>query len=64
MIEDRRSDGVRMRVRFSHESLPDWIRDVAGWQSAEYFVVLDMRSADMAEAVRDRHCERQAFPVR
>lgn len=56
--------GVRLRVRFSHESLPDWIRDFAGWQSAEYLVVLEVSHADMAQAAQAWDSERQAFPAR
>ncbi|HUB42516.1 MAG TPA: hypothetical protein VMA72_26990 [Streptosporangiaceae bacterium] len=52
-IDGSDNDGVRLRIRFSHESLPDWIRDCAGWQSPEYFVVLDMSGSDLAEAVSD-----------
>jgi hypothetical protein len=64
LIEDYHNDGVRLRVRFSHESLPDWIRDFAGWQSAEYLVVLEVSHADMAQAAQAWDRERQAFPAR
>lgn len=64
-IDGRDGDWVRMRVRFSHESLPDWLpREAAGWQAGEYFVALEVSTADLAEAARAWDHERQAFPAR
>jgi len=64
-IDGRDRDWVRMRVRFSHESLPGWLpRDVAGWQAGEYFVALEVTTADLAGAARAWDRERQAFPAR
>jgi hypothetical protein len=64
MVEGYHDDGVRLRVRFRQESLPDWIRDFTGWQSAEFFVVLDVSCAAIAKASVEWDHERQAFPVR
>jgi hypothetical protein len=56
---------VRMRVRFSHESLPGWLpRDAAGRQAGEYFVALEVTAADLAEAARAWDRERRAYPAR
>jgi hypothetical protein len=64
-IDGRDGDRVRMRVRFSHESLPaSWPRDVAGWQSGEYLVALGVSIADLAAAAHAWDGERQAFPAR
>jgi hypothetical protein len=64
-IDGRDSERVRMRVRFSHESLPSWLpRDAVGWQAGEYFVALEVSAADLAEAARAWDRERQAFPAR
>jgi hypothetical protein len=64
-IDGRDEDWVPMRVRFSHESLPGWLpRDVAGWQAGEYFVALEINTADLAGAARAWDRERQAFPAR
>lgn len=64
-VDGRDGDWVRMRVRFSHESLPASLpRDVAGWQAGEYFVALEVSMADLAAAARAWDGERQAFPAR
>jgi hypothetical protein len=64
-IDGRDGDRVRMRVRFSHESLPGWLpRNVAGWQAGEYSVALEVTTADLAGAARAWDRERQAFPAR
>jgi len=64
-IDGRDGDRVRMQVRFSHESLPDWLpRDAAGWQAQEYLVALEVTTADLAAAARDWDRERRAFPAR
>ena len=64
-IDGRERDSVRMRVRFSHESLPGWLpRDIAGWQADEYFVPLEVTTADLAGAARAFDRERRAFPAR
>lgn len=64
-IDGRDRDRVRMRVRFSHESLPGWQPgDTAGWQAREYLVALEVSTADLAGAVRAWDRERQAFPAR
>ena len=64
-LDSRHGDCVRIRVRFSYESLPGWLpRYIAGWQTAEYFVTLEVATTDLAEAARDWDRERQAFPGR
>jgi len=52
-LDGHDGDRVRMRVRFSHESLLGlWPRAVAHWQACEYFVALEVGTADLAEAAR------------
>ena len=64
-IDGRDGDWVRMRMRFSHESLPGWmVRDVPGWQAGEYFVALEVSTTHLAGAARAWDRERQAFPAR
>jgi hypothetical protein len=64
-VDGRDGDRVRMRVRFSHESLPSWLpRDVPGWQAGEFCLPLEVNVADLAEAARAWDAERQAFPAR
>ena len=64
-VDGRDGDRVRMRVRFSHESLPAWFpRDAVGWQAGEYSVALQVSAADLAQAARAWDRERQAFPAR
>jgi hypothetical protein len=54
-----------MRVRFSHESPPGWLpRDAASWQAGEYFVALEVTTADLTGAAHAWDRERQAFPPR
>jgi hypothetical protein len=64
-IDGRDGGRVRMRVRFSHESLPGWLpRDAAGWQAGEYFVALEVDAAHLATAAGVWNTERLAFPAR
>jgi hypothetical protein len=64
-IDGRDGDRVRMRVRLSHESLPNWLpRDTPGWQAGQYFVALEVSTADLAAAARAWDRERRAFPAR
>ena len=64
-VDGRDGNRVRMRVRFSHESLPSWLpRDVPGWQAGEFCLTLEVSVADLAEAARAWDSERQAFPTR
>jgi hypothetical protein len=64
-VDGRDGDWVRMRVRFLHESLPGWLpRGVAGWQADEYFVALEVSTADLAGVARAWDRERRAFPAR
>jgi hypothetical protein len=64
-VDGQDGDQVRMRVRFSYESLPGWLpRDAPGWRTGEYFVALELSTTDLAEAARTWDRERQAFPAR
>jgi hypothetical protein len=64
-IDGHDENRVRMRICFSYESLPEWLgRDAPDWRTGEYFVSLDLSSADLAEAAQTWERERQAFPGR
>jgi len=56
---------VRIRVRFSQESLPGWMpRNFDGWQAEEYFLPLEMSCAGLAKAARSWDADRLQFPPR
>jgi hypothetical protein len=64
-IDSYDSDRVLIRVRFSHESLPSWVpREPRGWQSAEYFLPLDVTCDQLAQAAQVWDLERAQFPAR
>jgi hypothetical protein len=65
ILEGRDGERARIRVGFSHESLPDWMpRDFPGWQAEEYFLPLDISCSELAEAARSWDLDRQRFPAR
>jgi hypothetical protein len=65
ILDGRDGGRARMRVRFSYESLPGWVpRDVSGWQAGQYFLSLDLRCSELAEAARSWDLDRRQFPDR
>jgi hypothetical protein len=65
ILDGRDGERVRIRVRFSHESLPDWLpRDVAGRRAGEYAVPLDVRRSELSAAARSWDRDRLPFPER
>lgn len=64
-FDSRRDGRVRMRLRLSHESLPQWLpREAAGWQAGEYYVALEVSCADLAEAAQAWDRDRLSFAAR
>ena len=65
ILDGRDGERVRIRVRFSHESLPNWMpRDFRGWQAEEYFLPLDINCSELAAAAQSWEADRQSFPGR
>jgi hypothetical protein len=65
MLDGQDGQSVRIRVGFSHESLPSWMpRKLPGWQAQEYFLPLEVSRVELAEAARSWDLDRLQFPAR
>jgi hypothetical protein len=60
---ERQEDRVRLRVHFSPEALPPWLRDTCP-DPFDYFVVIDLSAVELAEAADASDIELALFPER
>ena len=63
-LEQRIADHVQVRVEFSAEALPPWLRSANRPDISEWPVLLDVSVADLAQAADDWKLELTRFPRR
>jgi len=63
-LQDRLADRVQLRVYLSLESLPPWLKGDAQIKIWDYFVVLDVPTAQLAREADDWTEDLRRFPAR
>lgn len=63
-LEERIEGRTRVRVHFSLEALPPWLREANRPKSFEYFLMLDLRSEDLTAAAEKWNNDCEPFPER
>lgn len=63
-LEDASGERARLRVHFSHESMPPWKPNHDWPDYHAYFLVLDVSTADLRAAAELWRLENRAFPTR
>jgi len=63
-LQERAANRVRVRVHFSVEALPPWLRGTEQPDIFDFLVVLDMSAAELAEAAGDWNASLGRYPRR
>ncbi|HEX9519389.1 MAG TPA: hypothetical protein VF940_24825 [Streptosporangiaceae bacterium] len=63
-LQERIADRVRVRVHFSLEALPPWLRGAEQPDIFDFLVLLDMSAAEVAEAASNWNASLNRYPHR
>lgn len=63
-LQERIEERVRIRVHFSLEALPPWLRGAGRPDIFDFFVVLDLPAAELRQAADDWTLNLRQFPPR